>query len=64
MDGLARALRGVHTTCLNAITVGGGVHLPVFLMQFGALIWGGVRQIYIVSYNLTMFPQPVRYIFP
>lgn len=61
MDGLAGALRGVHTTCLNVITGRGGVfHLPVFLMRFGTLICGGVRQIYIVSYNYNV-PTILQY---
>lgn len=62
MDGLARALRGVHTTCLNVIT--GGFHPPVFFcfffMRIGRLVCVGFRQIYIVSNNYNV-PTVLQY---
>lgn len=70
MDGLARALRGVHTTCLNVIT--GGFHPPVFFLFFFYENWQigmcwfqadlHCFQQLQCSYSPTVFPHPVRHI--
>lgn len=57
MDGLARALSGVHTTCLNVITGWGVSHKPVFICEltyWSALVLGRFTLIHVnVSLNIS-----------